>query len=570
MPSLLQVSNLSLAVGANELVDGVSTRVVDGQRVALIGPNGCGKSTLLRALRQASDQPLSEHYYTVVSGSIELGTPADSILHVEQDDLQWSELLPTAECSEDGIREMMLPDALDLAAATGDEAAVEDAEMWRRLSVAADKSLGWHTAGYDRTPIGKLSPGCAARAYLAVALHRPGMKLLLLDEPTNHLDIPSVIWLQQVILASAKALVLVSHDAHFLEVVADHLWDVDPIRRSVTVTGAKFEAFRHAKELAREQQRAAHEAHSERHKRLTAAADKLRDASAAGARFETKDRAKLQRNFKRDRAGRSGGKAKAIEALRDSVVAIERGVERAPLRIQLDTPGSGHDSHIMLGEAVLGYAQTGPLPLPPVTLRVDFGERVAIVGANGVGKSTLLRVLAGSLTTLRGTAHVGRELRVGNLTQEHESLPFGQTPRQHLAALAGLPPFDAGQRLIRYGLTLQQVDRAIGELNPGARARTLLATFAYAKANALILDEPSNHLDGEALSEVMGTLNEYEGTVIAVSHNLDFLRSVRFTRTLCLDHDGLREVESLDEYVRFTAETVRSVLQAAGLPATPL
>jgi len=436
-------------------------------------------------------------------------------------------------------------------------------ETWRTLHIAASQHLGWHTAGYNTTPVGKLSPGCAVRAYLAVALHRPGIRLLLLDEPTNHLDMPSILWLQASIAASGKAVVFVSHDAAFLDAVADHLWDIDPTKHALTVSGAKFGDFCRAKEMARAQQRLAYEAQQERSKRLTAAADKLRAASAAGSRYQSRDHDTMQRDFKRDRAGRSGGKAKALESLRDSEAAVERVVDRAPLRIVLDTARGGLDSHIMLGDAVLGYPESGPLPLVPLTLRIDFGERVAIVGVNGVGKSTLLKSLTGTLEPLGGSVHLGRELRVGNLMQEHESLPRGETPRQHLAALVAIPPFDAGVRLMQYGLTRQQVDRSIGELNPGARARTLLATFAYKKVNALILDEPSNHLDDEAVSEVVGTLNDYAGTVIAVTHSRDFLEAVRFTRTLVLSHDGLREIESLDDFLQVTEDAAKKVVAAS-------
>ncbi|KAJ8599835.1 hypothetical protein CTAYLR_005601 [Chrysophaeum taylorii] len=554
MPALITLENFALSVGSTQLLDGVSASVVEGQRIAVVGPNGCGKSTLLRALSGSS-----EDYYVVGAGSV---ASRGAVLLVEQDALQWSRLLPLAECDEAGLREMTLPDALDMAAAaSGDEGAMEDVEAWRRLSIAAQEALDWKTATYDATPLGRLSPGSATRAYLAVALRRRDVKLLLLDEPTNYLDIPSMLWLQETILASGKAVVVVSHDEAFLDAVADHVWDVDPDKRSLSVSGARYSAYCRAKALAREQQRVAYDAQQERHKRLTTVANKLRQASAKGERHAGTDHDLLQRDFRRNRAGRSGRKAKAIESLRDSEPRVERVVDRAPLRIDLDAPQVGGDSSIILGSVVIGY-DGEPLPFlkKPITLRVDFGERVAIVGYNGVGKSSLLRSLTGAIEPCGGDVHVGRELRVGNLTQEHETLPRNETPREHLSAKTGMSLFDARARLIRYGLTRQQVDRPIGQLNPGARARALLASFAIRKVNALVLDEPSNHLDDEAVAEVIATLNEYEGTVIVVSHSRDFLESLQLTRILRLGSDGLTEIESVDAFVRVTEEAVRAVV----------
>lgn len=555
MAPLLSLQSFSLSVGQRPLIDGFTAHVLSWHRIALIGPNGSGKSTLLRALAQNSE----ESYFTVAAGTVSGEAGAGSVLLVEQDALRWSSLLPGAECEEAELLDMTLEDALGMAAGSGDEAALEDMEGWRRLQVAAQELLGWDPAAYAGVPLGQLSPGCAVRAYLAVALSRSNIDVLLLDEPTNHLDLSSILWLQEALLASAKAVVMVSHDSDFLDVVANQLWDVNPTDHTVTVSGASYGAYQHAKEIAVQQQRAQHDAQQRRHKRLTAVADGLRSAAAAGARHEAKDNDKLQRDFRRDRAGRSGRKAKAIETLRDKGARVERVADRAPLRILLDFQGAGTDSSIVLGSAVLGYEGV-PLQVAAVSLRIDFGERVAIVGANGAGKSTLLRTITGELPPVAGEARVGQQLHVGNLTQEHEALPREVSPREYISRLTGIKPFDAGVRLMQYGLAREQVTAPVGELNPGARARALLASFSLRKVNTLILDEPTNHLDAEAVEEVLGTLNDYRGTVIVVSHSRSFLRALQLSRVLLLSRDGLTEVESIDDLVDVSADAARALL----------
>mmetsp|Transcript_67440 Transcript_67440/g.161788 ORF Transcript_67440/g.161788 Transcript_67440/m.161788 type:complete len:563 (-) Transcript_67440:149-1837(-) len=557
MPAIVQLVNLSLSVGSTPLFENVNAHVIDGQRVALVGRNGCGKSTLLRALSGLD----SEDYFTLASGSIE-GASAGEVLHVQQDNLQWSRLLCVSDLgiSEEELRQMTLPDALDMATASGDDAALEDADSWRRLSVAAHKALDWKGAGYDTTPLGQLSPGCAMRAYLGVALHRRCIRLLLLDEPTNHLDLPSILWLQHAILASGKALVVASHDGMFLDAIADHLWHIDDMDHSIAVSGSKYSAYQHARQLALEQQKAAYEAQGERHKRLTAVADKLRIESAAGSKHMAKDNDKLQRDFKRDRAGRSGQKAKAIESRRDGEEKIEKVVDHAPLHISIEPIGAGSDASIMLDSCVLGYGDV-KLALPPISLRVDFGERIAIVGYNGAGKSTLLRTIMRTCEPLEGHVTVGRELRIGNLTQEHETLPWDKTPREYVSELTGRDLLKSAGTLISYGLTLRQVDCPIGSLNPGARARALLATFSLRQVNALILDEPTNHLDIEAINEVTATLNSFTGTVLVVSHSRAFLQSLRLRRTLRLSSTGLSEVRSLESFIGDADEAAQDVVE---------
>eukprot|EP00050_Salpingoeca_kvevrii_P011988 m.19601 g.19601 ORF g.19601 m.19601 type:complete len:580 (+) comp3754_c0_seq1:3-1742(+) len=574
---LLSLNRFSLSVGSTQLLDSVDAQLVEGQRVALVGPNGCGKSTLLRALagRKAStntegtgNSESSEDYYLVgtngISGTLHDGDAAGKLLFVQQDNLSWSSLVLRSQeqvggFSEDDLREMTVPEALDTAAALFEDA-VDEVDAWRRVSVAADELLEWRTARYDETPINQLSPGSAVRAYLAVALARQSIRLLLLDEPTNHLDLPSVLWLQHALIASGKTVLLVSHDVAFLDAVATQIWLIDPIEHSLTMSSARYSDFMSARALAQQQQQAAFEAQKVKHKRLAAVADKLRSASSAGAQFAAKDHDTLQRDFKRDRAGRSGHKAKAMKTRIEKEPLVQAVARHVPLTIELEPVEPGGESSIVLTAVRLGYPGH-VLDLADISLRIDYGERVAFVGFNGAGKTTLLRTMLGELEPQAGEVRLGRNLRLGNLTQEHESLPRDKTPREFIMDLTDVASLNACSCLIHFGLNRRQVDCPIGELNPGARARVLLASFSIRRVNTLVLDEPTNHLDEEAVLEVTATINDYSGTVIIVSHSRPFLTAVRLTRVLRLASDGLTELDSLESFVTISEDAARAVVE---------
>lgn len=589
---MLRLTSFSLSTTSAVLLDSVDAVLAEGELVGLVGANGSGKSTLLHAVASqiqqrmamlssseegGNDSDENDAYWAITSGRMEgsllLSPPPSSpssVLHVHQDVLSWSSLFPGIG-DEEELREMPLSDVLDLGIMEGDYSQTEEEETWRKLCIVGEQYLGWKSSNYSKTPLGLLSPGSALRAYLAIALHRPSVQLLLLDEPTNHLDLPSILWLQHSLLASKKTVILVSHDEAFLDAVVNRIWEIGD-DGSLTVSLSQYSAYKHAKLLAIEQQRKAYDEQRKRHARLTAAISKLKVATKRGEFYVAPDHDTLQRDFKRDRAGRSGKKAAALTHFRDSEEKVEKVIDHVPLRLRLTPLPAGSDSSILVDSLKLGYSSTASsdtaegdslvsLPLPPLSLRIDFGERVAIIGFNGVGKSTLLRTLQGILPPLSGSVTIGKDLRIGNLMQAHESLPRDQTPREFIASLTSLDLFHSGTRVISYGLTLHQVDSPISELNPGARARLLLASFSILSVNVLILDEPTNHLDPEAVHELTSSLNTFNGTILVVSHDRELLSSLSLTRRYSLTADsGLKEEESIESFVEEIEEVVERVV----------
>jgi ATPase subunit of ABC transporter with duplicated ATPase domains len=326
------------------------------------------------------------------------------------------------------------------------------------------------------------------------------------------------------------------------------------------VSGASYSAYKKAKLLAIEQQKRAYDMQQKRHQKLTAAADKLYKATKRGELFQSSDHDLLQRDYKRERAGRSGKKAAAVEKLRDAEEKVERVVEQKPLQIKFDPVSAGIDSAIILDDVVIGHDGQS-IHLPPTTLRIDYGERIAIVGYNGIGKSTLLKTMTGEVDAVSGEVNIGRDLRMGNLMQEHETLSRAKITRDVIATQTGSDCFKGGSHVIGYGLSRRQIDQPIEELNPGARARLILAMFSMRRVNTLILDEPTNHLDEEAVVEVTGSLNTFEGTIVVVSHDREFLRTLNITRTFALTEYGLVEIDNIDDFVDEVCESVEAVVQ---------
>ena len=543
---LLSLSNFSLSIGSTQLLDSVSAQITETNVIGLVGKNGSGKSTLMKSILSSD-----KNYGVVGSGKItgKLSPekrPKNSVLLVDQDKLDWTKLFPSLPIDLD-VDDLTVDELLDLASSY-DSSIVEDAENWRQLSV--DNNL-WSSCKYEEIAIKNLSPGLEKRAYLAIAINKYSLELFLLDEPTNHLDLATIIWLEKEIKASKKAFIIVSHDEAFLNSVVDQIWAIDTDFYALHVSHTDYSTYINHQNLAKERQRHEYEHQISKLDRLNASANKLREHSTAGTFYVAPDPNKLGRDFARDRAGRSGKKAKAIQKRIDSEVLIDRVIDHVPLKIDLEPlGGNGNDASIMTDNIRLQpIGCSAPLNIPPITLRIDYGERVVIIGNNGVGKSTLLKTITNQISSENGVVSIGRELIVGHLTQEHEQVPRDLTPREYLASVTGKRNFDVGQKLFKYGLIRRQLDLPIEQLNPGNRVRLLLASFSLRKVNCLIMDEPTNHLDKEAILEVTATMNSYKGTIIVVSHNRHFLEQLNMNRVLLLESDvGLREI-TLDEYL---------------------
>ncbi|MEZ5772278.1 MAG: ATP-binding cassette domain-containing protein [Defluviimonas denitrificans] len=480
---LLQLSGISLTFGGTPVFDGLDLVVQPADRVALVGRNGSGKSTLMK----------------VMAGLVEADAggrvvpPGVTVGYMEQE-----------------------PD-LTAFATLGDFAAsaLPEGEGYKVAVVA--EGLKFDPA----TPVTSASGGERRRAALAKLLAE-APELMLLDEPTNHLDIQAIRWLEDQLRETRAAYVIISHDRAFLRALTKATLWID--RGEVRRNEKGFEAFEDWRETTWAEEDLA------RHK--------LDRRIKAEARWAVEGiSARRKRNM---------GRVKALQAMRAERAAMIRRQGTADMALD-----SGQVSGKLVIEAKgISKAFGEKLILRPFDLKVLRGDRVAFVGPNGVGKTTLLKMLVGEVAPDAGSVRLGTNLDIAVFDQARAALDLGMTlwdglvndpemrvsGRSDQVMVRGTPKHVVAY-LKDFLFDEAQARAPIGSLSGGERARLLLARIMAKPSNLLILDEPTNDLDVETLDLLQDILGDYDGTVLLVSHDRDFIDRVA-TTTVALEGDG--------------------------------
>ncbi len=556
---MLKVKDVSKSYGPNAVLSDVSFALERGQRAALVGMNGTGKSTLLKIIAKLEE---ADSGTAGVDKAATVGyLPQDtSILGAESVE-EYIRNTAGIEEVERELREL----EKDLSSASAQARYESVYARYDRMGGYAfahrmevmRSGFGLDGIGMNR-PLGSLSSGQKVKVLL-IGILLKGADLLLLDEPTNNLDLPALIWLEDFLQNSPAACIVVSHDREFLDAVSDRVMELDWRTHSLIVRGGSYTDYLHMREKERQRQKEQHRLQQEEIRRLTDQARRLKERAAQGARWSGSDNDKFLRGFKRDRAGKSGKGAKAIEKRIEQMDIVEKPVERKPLDLLLDAETQYGDRDIDLAGIIVGYPSG--FRMGPLSLAIRSGERIAILGMNGSGKSTLLRVMTGALTPLEGTVRIGAGVRFGDMTQEHESLPREATPLEYLKHSIGFSDEEAYALLAKFGVEADAARKPIAALSPGARARMLLGTFSALAVNVLVLDEPTNHLDMEAVEALEDALEAYSGTVVLVSHDRHFLEKVALGEAYLLTDGNLSRLESFDTYLQEAEERAERLLR---------
>lgn len=516
---MLTISGITVRLGGRTIIDRASATVPSGARVGLIGRNGAGKSTLIKVIigQLEPDEGEIEMPRRTRIGYIAQEAPSGSASPFETvlaADTERARLLEEAEHCTD-------PDRLG--------------EVHERLLAIDAYTAPARAAriliglGFDETmqaqPLDSFSGGWKMRVALAALLFSQP-DVLLLDEPSNHLDLEATLWLESFLRSYPGTLIVISHERDLLNNVVDNILHLQAGKLALYPGG--YDSF--------ERQRA------ERAAQL-AAAKAAQDAQ----------RAKLEdyvrRNSARASTARQAQSRAKMLAKMQPVVAM---LEDPSLSFDFPNPDELRPPLITLDRAAVGYAAGTPV-LRRLNLRIDPDDRIALLGRNGNGKTTLARLLAGQLAAMEGTVQTAGKLAIGYFTQyQVEELSGGDTPLVHMTrAMAGRTPLEIRGQLGRFGFSGPKATTAVSQLSGGERARLALALVTRDAPHLLILDEPTNHLDVDAREALVQALNAYEGAVILISHDRHMVeltadRLVLVDGGTATPYDG-----SMEDYIDF-------------------
>ena len=531
--SLLTIRDLTIRIAGRTLLDGASLSVDPGRRIGLVGRNGAGKSTLLRAISGE---------LAIDGGDIRLAARA-RMAQVRQEAPSGEATLLETVLEGDVERLALLREA--------EHAAAERlAEIHDRLAVIAADAAPARAAtilaglGFDEErqgrPVSSFSGGWRMRVALATALFA-NPDLLLLDEPTNHLDLESTLWLESWLARFPGAAIVVSHDRGLLDRCVEAIAHLDQGKLSLT-PGGYDEFVRIRTERAMQQNRAAEKV-AEQRAHMQAFVDRFR-AQATKAR-------------------QAQARIKALARLPQ----IDSVTLDSPTRFAFPEPTQLSPPILNLERVSIGYG--GVAVLRGLNLRVDQDDRIALLGANGNGKSTLAKLLAGRMEPISGTLLRGPKLKVGYFAQHQtEELSMEQSPVEHMArALPRATPPQLRAQLARFGLDADRADTKVASLSGGEKARLLLALATRDAPHLLILDEPTNHLDIDAREALVRALAEYRGAVLLITHDPHLVDLVADRLWLVADGTVAPFEGDLDEYRGLMADRARPAARADAAPS---
>ncbi|MBU6492858.1 MAG: ATP-binding cassette domain-containing protein [Burkholderiales bacterium] len=502
---MIRFERLSLSRGTKPLFDNTSVLINPGEAVGLIGANGAGKTTLFALLRGALHAD---------GGEVTM-PPSWRIAHVMQE---------TPAVERNALDYVLDGDTALRAAETAIEAAQRrhdghaeaeahatfaDVDGYTAPARAEALLLGLgFTLEQTRQPVASFSGGWRMRLNLAQALMCPS-DLLLLDEPTNHLDLDAIVWLEDWLRRYAGTLIVISHDREFLDGVCNVTLHIE--NQQIKRYGGNYSQF----EVLRAQQIALQQSAYEKQQKTIAHLES----------FITRFKAKATK------ARQAQSRVKALERME----LIAPAHVASPFTFEFRTPNAAPNPMLVLEDVRCGYraaengdaTMTEKVILPAVTLSVQNEQRIGLLGANGQGKSTLIKTLAGTLAPLAGRVKHGKGLQIGYFAQHQvETLRHDDSPLQHMARLAP----DTREQELRdflggFNFRGDMASAPIAPFSGGEKARLALALIIWQKPNLLLLDEPTNHLDLETRHALTMALAQFDGTLILVSHDRHLLRA---------------------------------------------
>ena len=523
---MISTANITMQFGAKPLFENVSVKFGNGNRYGLIGANGCGKSTFMKILG-GDLEPSAGH--VMVDQNQRLGKLRQDQFAYEDCSvidtvIMGHEELWRVKAERDRIyslAEMSEEDGMAVA-----DLEVQFAEM---DGYTADARAGELLLGLDipleqhNGPMSAVAPGWKLRVLLAQALFSDP-DILLLDEPTNHLDINTIRWLENILVARNSTMIIISHDRHFLNSVCTHMADLD--YGELRLFPGNYDEYMTAATQARERM--------------------LSDNAKKKAQI-----AELQQFVSRFSANASKAKQATSRARQIDKIQLEevKPSSRVSPFIRFEQTKKLHRQAVTLKEFTKGF--DGKPLFDKMNLQIEAGERVAIIGPNGIGKTTLMQCMAGAMTPDSGDVKWTDSAQVGYYAQDHgadfdEDMDLTEWMSQWTTG---------GEQLVRGTLgrmlfSGDDIGKSVKVISGGEQGRMLFGKLILEKPNVMLMDEPTNHLDMESIEALNLALENYPGTLVFVSHDREFVSSLA-TRIIELKADGITDFSgSYDDYLR--------------------
>lgn len=483
---MITIDNLTLQIGSRVLIDKSSTVISDGQKVGIVGKNGCGKSTLFKALQNKETDEIHIPSYmkiafveqTIIDTSLSIMA---YVLSKDTELTRYRQALQTASPVD-------LPEIMEhLKMLNSDGAESRIAQILN--------GLGFQNDDLTR-PVSDFSGGWRMRLSLAGALFQQS-DILLLDEPTNHLDLEATIWLEDHLSKYKGTLLLISHDKMLLNRLCTYILHFD--NQKLVMYRGNYDTFEQTRTEKRRLQLATQEKLLEKKAHLQSYIDRFR--------------------YKASKAKQAQSRIKMLAKMQDVSILSEEAKDvfyfpkpekLSPPLITLDNVSTGYDTHIVLRK---------------LSFNIGLNERIALLGKNGNGKSTLAKLLIGQLPVMEGTINRLSGLKIGYFGQHQEDdLPLDETPLNYFQTfLSDKTPTQVRSYLAGFGIDQDKALTPIAHLSGGEKARLIFARIAHEKPALLILDEPTNHLDMVGREALLDALNAFEGSVLLITHDFHLI-----------------------------------------------
>ncbi|WP_228895456.1 ABC-F family ATP-binding cassette domain-containing protein [Acidovorax sp. Leaf73] len=545
---MITLKNVTLRRGAKVVLDSVSATINPGESVGLVGRNGAGKSSLFALLSGKLHEDGGDFYIPTSWRMAEVAqnmpetdqSATDFVLEGDTRLAEVQQQLLDAEASDDGM-------AIAHAYSDLHDAGAHDAVARAQALILG---LGFRVSELDQ-PVNSFSGGWRMRLQLARALMCPS-DLLLLDEPTNHLDLDALVWLEAWLKRYAGTMIVISHDREFLDAITNVTLQIQ--QGELNRYGGNYSKFEELRAQQLELQQASFSKQQEKMAHLQKFIDRFK--------------------AKASKAKQAQSRVKQLERMEK----IGPVLAEADFTFEFKEPANLPNPMLAISDASFGYVDDEGTPttiLTSVNRSVLAGQRIGILGANGQGKSTLVKTIARTMKPLGGSVTEGKGLNIGYFAQQElDVLRPNENPLEHMIRLAKeLGPDikqpsreqDLRSYLGTFNFTGDMVKQAVGTMSGGEKARLVLAMIVWQRPNLLLLDEPTNHLDLATREALAMALNDFDGTVMLVSHDRSLLRSVcedfwMVGRGVVGPFDG-----DLDDYQRYLLEESKRLREEARL-----